>query len=85
MITPQEAEQRAHDAVEAFVNAAHCRDANDVANVLMKLASMTGLAMAAVVGPAEAALRMQACAMNAGNATVTPKATFTVAGTERPN
>lgn len=70
MITPQEAEKLAHDTIEQYVNTAECRSVEDVANVLMKLASMAGLAMAAVVGREEAGQRMSAAAWNAANATI---------------
>lgn len=59
MITPQEAEALANKTVEDFVNQCACRNEQDVANVLMKLASMCGLGMCAVVGQEEAARRMQ--------------------------
>jgi hypothetical protein len=59
MITPQEAEVLANQAVQEFVNKCDCKNTQDVANVLMKLASMCGLAMCAVVGRDEAVDRMQ--------------------------
>lgn len=73
MITPQEAEKRAHELIEQYVNAASCDTIEDVANVLMKLASLTGLAMAAVVGRDEAVGRMVSVVANTSGATI-PKA-----------
>lgn len=70
MITPEEAEKRAHDVIEKFVNDAGCEHTGDVANVLMKLASMCGLAMVAVVGRSEASARMVSVAANTSHANV---------------
>ena len=54
MITPTEADDLAHDAIENYVACCHCRGPQDIANVLMKLASKSGVAMIAVVGKEEA-------------------------------
>ena len=62
MITAQQAEHLANKTIEDYVNACGCRNEQDVANVLMKLASMCGLGMCAVVGQPEAASRMQGTA-----------------------
>lgn len=59
MITPQQAEQLAKRTVTDYVNQCGCRDTQDAANALMKLASMCGLAMCATVGQQEAVARMQ--------------------------
>lgn len=59
MITPKEAEDLAHKAVEQYVNECHCDNMQDVANVVMKLASMCGLVMCATVGQDEAVSRLQ--------------------------
>lgn len=59
MITPKEAEVLAHQTLEAYVNKCGCKNTRDVANVLMKLASMCGLGMCAVVGREESVDRMQ--------------------------
>lgn len=59
MITSQQAEGLAKKAMEDYVNSCGCEDAQDVANVLMKLASMCGLGMCATVGRQEAVARMQ--------------------------
>lgn len=59
MITPKEAEVLAHQTLEEFVNKCGCMNTQDVANVMMKLASMCGLGMCAVVGRDEAVDRMQ--------------------------
>lgn len=63
MITPAKAEELANKKVQEYVNACHCNTHQDVANVLMKLASMCGLAMCAVVGQEEAAARMEGTAV----------------------
>ncbi|VVM98973.1 hypothetical protein [Pseudomonas fluorescens] len=54
MITPEEAEALAHTAVEAFINRCGCKSIDDVGNVLMKLVSMTGLALCATQGQEKA-------------------------------
>ncbi|WAR45507.1 hypothetical protein [Methylomonas rapida] len=59
MITSREAEILARQAMTDYVNACHCQTQDDVANVLMKLASLCGLGMVAVVGHADAVARMQ--------------------------
>lgn len=64
MITPQQAEALANKTVQDYVNACGCGDTQDVANVLMKLASMCGLAMAAVVGRDESVDRLIGTAMH---------------------
>lgn len=58
MITPAEAEALANTTIEQYVNACGCNSTTDVANVLMKLASMCGLGMAAVVGRDESVSRL---------------------------
>lgn len=42
-----------------YVNACSCQTNEDVANVLMKLVSVCGVGMCAVVGHADAVARMQ--------------------------
>jgi len=59
VIKPKEAEKLANKTVEEYVNSCDCKNEQDVANVLMKLASMCGLGMCAVVGQKEAVDRMQ--------------------------
>lgn len=59
MISAQQAEQLAQEAMQAYVNKCGCDNEQDVANVLMKLASMCGLGMCAVVGQPEAVSRLQ--------------------------
>jgi len=54
MITADQAEKLAHDTVEAYINKCGCKTVEDVGRVLMKLASMTGLALVATQGQAEA-------------------------------
>lgn len=58
MITPGQAEKLAHALVEDYINQCGCQNTEDVANALMKLASMSWLAMCAVVGRDEAVHRM---------------------------
>lgn len=58
MITPKDADALAHSTIENYVACCHCRTPQDMANVLMKLASMSGLAMMAVVGKEEAIDRL---------------------------
>lgn len=62
MITPKESEVLAHQTIQDYVNKCGCDTEQDVANVLMKLASMCGLGICAVVGREEAASRMQGTA-----------------------
>lgn len=59
MITPSDAEILATKTIEAYINECQCGSEKDIANVLMKLASMCGLAMCAVVGQEDAVNRMQ--------------------------
>ncbi|WP_295441577.1 hypothetical protein [uncultured Thiodictyon sp.] len=59
MVTPQAAEKLARDALQRYVNACGCNTPEDSANVMMKLVSMCGLAMCAVVGQPEAVDRLQ--------------------------
>lgn len=83
MITAKEAEKRAHALIENYVNGAGCGSTEDIANVLMKLASMAGLAMAAVAGREEAVARMNACTVNVASAEVlTPHITAASSGTQ---
>ena len=58
MITPDQAEFLANAAITQYVNACDCETKEDVANVLMKLASMCGLGMAAMAGRDEAVQRL---------------------------
>jgi hypothetical protein len=59
MITAKQAEVLAQEAMQDYVNKCGCDNEQDVANALMKLASMCGLGMCAVVGQAEAVSRLQ--------------------------
>lgn len=59
MITAQQAEVLATKTMEDYVKACGCDSTQDVANVLMKLASMCGLGMCATVGRNEAVSRLQ--------------------------
>lgn len=59
MITQQKAEALAQAVMQDYVKACQCDTHEDVANALMKLASMCGLGMCAVVGQPEAVARLQ--------------------------
>lgn len=62
MITQQEAEKLAKQHMTEYVNACNCQTQEDVANVLMKFASVCGVGMVAVVGHADAVARMRGTA-----------------------
>ena len=62
MITANEAEALAQKAMQDYVNACGCGSHEDVANVLMKLVSMCGLGMCAVVGQDDAVARLKGTA-----------------------
>lgn len=59
MIAQQDAEKLAKQHMTDFVNACKCQSKEDVANVLMMLASACGAGMVAVVGHADAVDRMR--------------------------
>lgn len=59
MITPEEAENLSQKAIEEYVKACKCQSREDIANVLMKLVSMSGAAMCQVVGVNDAVQRMR--------------------------
>lgn len=56
---PKEAEELAQKMMQDYVAQCKCNSNKGVANVLMKLASMCGLGMCAVVGQPEAVARLQ--------------------------
>ncbi|WP_342617172.1 hypothetical protein [Rhodoferax sp. GW822-FHT02A01] len=58
MITPDAAEVLANATIAQYVNSCDCETPEDIANVLMKLASMCGLGMSAVAGRDEAVQRL---------------------------
>lgn len=60
MITQNDAEALANKVVQDYVNTCNCETEEDMANVLMKLFSMCGLAMVAVSGHSEGVARMVA-------------------------
>lgn len=62
MITSQEAEALAKQHMTEYVNSCGCQTNEDVANVLMKLASMCGVGMCAVVGYRDAVARLEGVA-----------------------
>ena len=59
MITSSDAESLAQQMMQDYVNKCGCASHEDVANVLMKLVSMCGLGMCAVVGQGEAVKRLE--------------------------
>lgn len=59
MITPQEAEALAQQAMQRYVADCKCETPQDVGNALMKLVSMCGLGMCATIGQEEAVARLQ--------------------------
>lgn len=62
MLSHSQAEALAQQHMQDYVKACECASHNDVANALMKLVSMCGLGMCAVVGQEEAAARLQGTA-----------------------
>lgn len=62
MVTAQEAEALAQDAMQKYISACGCDSQQDVGNALMKLGSMCGLGMCAVVGQSEAVARLEGTA-----------------------
>ncbi|MDB5243512.1 MAG: hypothetical protein JWP57_4137 [Spirosoma sp.] len=62
MITSDEAEKLALRTMEEYVAGCGCVSEQDVANVLMKLASVIALGMCAVVGPEDAVARLEGTA-----------------------
>lgn len=62
MLTAVQAELLAQQHMQEYVNACGCGTPQDVANVLMKLVSMCGLGMCAVVGREEAVARLRGTA-----------------------
>lgn len=63
MVTPEEAELLSKKFMEGYINACKCDTTQDVGNVLMKLVSMCGLGMCAVVGQPEAVARLNGTAL----------------------
>lgn len=60
MITQEQAEEIATRAMQEYVSKCQCNSTEDVANALMKMASICGVGMVAVVGHKDAVDRMQA-------------------------
>lgn len=58
MITPDEAEVLATTAVQQYIKSCECNGRQDIANVLMKLVSVCGIGMTAMVGRDDAAARL---------------------------
>ena len=59
MITQEDAENLARKHVTDYVNSCNCDTNEDAANVLMKLLSVCGVSMVALVGYSDAVDRMQ--------------------------
>ena len=59
MLTASQAELLAQTRMQEYVNACGCETRQHVADALMKMASMCGLGMCAVVGMDEAVARLQ--------------------------
>lgn len=66
MITPDEAEKLAHSTLEKYINSCNCGTAEDVGKVLLKLLSMTGLALNAMQGQANAVAAIESVALHVG-------------------
>lgn len=66
--TPEQAEELAKHYMTAYVNACKCDTVEDAGNVLMKLASVVGLAMVATIGQDEAVARMEGTAQHIAKA-----------------
>ncbi|MDD4926934.1 MAG: hypothetical protein PHF58_10580 [Methylotenera sp.] len=62
MITQEEAEALAKKHLQDYVNACGCNTTEDAANALMKMASLCGVFMCAMVGQAEAVARLEGTA-----------------------
>lgn len=62
MLSSSEAEELAGKLVAEYITACDCKTREDVANVLMKLCSLSGLVMAASVGVSETTDRLTATA-----------------------
>lgn len=62
MISQEAAEELAQQAMQDYIALCMCDTPQDVANALMKLTSMCGLGMCAVVGQQEAVTRLEGTA-----------------------
>ena len=62
LISQFDAEELAKTVLQNFVDACHCQNTQDVANVLMKVCSVAGVMMCAVVGQTEAVQRIDGTA-----------------------
>ena len=59
MVTPDQAEELAKTAVSQYLTACGMESRDDIANALMKLASVTGIVMACAEGRELAAQRLE--------------------------
>lgn len=64
MITPDQAETVTHHLIEGYLNNARPNNMDDVERLLLKLMSMTGLALAATHGKERAIACIQSVAVN---------------------
>lgn len=64
MITPEQAETVTHHLIEGYLNSARPHNMDDVERLLLKLMSMTGLALAATHGKEHALSCIQSVAAN---------------------
>lgn len=62
MVNQQEAEKLATDAIQNYLNACGLDTVEDASNALMKLVSVAGLAMCAIVGQDDAVARLEGTA-----------------------
>lgn len=62
MVTQDEAEALAQQAMQDYVAKCGCNSTEEVGNALMKLVSMCGLGMCAIVGQPEAVARLEGTA-----------------------
>lgn len=62
MVTPDEAEALAQQAMQDYVAKCGCNSTEEVGNALMKLVSMCGFGMCATVGKPDAVARLEGTA-----------------------
>lgn len=62
MVTQQEAEQLAQQAIQSYLNACKLQTVEEAGNALMKLVSVAGVMMCAAVGQDDAVARLEGTA-----------------------
>jgi hypothetical protein len=67
MVTPEQAEVIANKAVENYISACGPQNIEDVGRLLLKLLSMTGLAMCAARGQPGAVAAIESVALHVAN------------------